>query len=143
MQWMESGRGERRQISSTIASPDPADVPHRGIATLSWPLSNAKAEAGKKYAVGSGNDQGWCGGADKEDRAAGARYSSPHQADHGAVEPECHGHQGQVDQDPYQVDGLSGATITSRGVTGTLAFWMGDEGFGPYMARLRTSGGSN
>ena len=44
---------------------------------------------------------------------------------------------GPPDKDPYEVDGLSGATITSRGVTNMLHFWLGDEGFGPYLARLR------
>ena len=34
---------------------------------------------------------------------------------------------------PYQVDGLAGATITSNGVTYMLQFWMGPEGFGPYI----------
>ncbi len=38
---------------------------------------------------------------------------------------------------PHQVDGLSGATLTSRGVTNLLRFWLGDEGFGPYLAQLR------
>ncbi len=50
---------------------------------------------------------------------------------------------GSVEEDPYQVDGLSGATITSRGVTNTPAFWLGDDAFGPYMGRLRDSGGAN
>lgn len=40
-------------------------------------------------------------------------------------------------EDPYQVDGLSGATITSRGVTNMLQFWLGENGFGPYLAKLR------
>jgi Na+-transporting NADH:ubiquinone oxidoreductase subunit C len=31
-------------------------------------------------------------------------------------------------KDPYQVDGLSGATITSNGVT-TMKFWFGPDGF--------------
>ncbi len=44
---------------------------------------------------------------------------------------------GPPDQDPYQVDGLSGATLTSRGVTHMLQFWLGENGFGPYIARLR------
>lgn len=44
---------------------------------------------------------------------------------------------GPPSEDPYQVDGLSGATLTSRGVTNMLHFWLGDEGFGPYLARLR------
>lgn len=33
----------------------------------------------------------------------------------------------------YQVDALSGATITSNGVTGMLQFWLGEHGFGPYL----------
>ncbi len=37
----------------------------------------------------------------------------------------------------HKVDGLSGATLTSRGVTQLLQFWLGQEGFGPYLARLR------
>lgn len=44
---------------------------------------------------------------------------------------------GPPEKDPYQVDGLSGATITSRGVTNLLAFWLGDDGFGDYLDRLR------
>ena len=48
---------------------------------------------------------------------------------------------GQVDVSrpgaEYQVDGLSGATITSRGVHGTLHYWLSDGGFGPYIERLR------
>jgi Na+-transporting NADH:ubiquinone oxidoreductase subunit C len=47
---------------------------------------------------------------------------------------------GSPDADPYQVDGLSGATITSRGVTNLLQFWLGENGFGPYLADLRTRG---
>ncbi len=37
----------------------------------------------------------------------------------------------------HQVDGLAGATMTARGVTNLLNFWLGDEGFAPYLARLR------
>jgi Na+-transporting NADH:ubiquinone oxidoreductase subunit C len=40
-------------------------------------------------------------------------------------------------QDPYRVDGLSGATLTSNGVTFMLEFWLGPNGFGPYLDRLR------
>ena len=29
----------------------------------------------------------------------------------------------------YQVDGLSGATITSRGVTNMLVYWLGENGY--------------
>ena len=37
----------------------------------------------------------------------------------------------------YQIDGLSGATITSKGVTNMLQYWLGEEGFGPFLDRLR------
>lgn len=40
-------------------------------------------------------------------------------------------------QDPHRVDGISGATITSRGVGAMLRFWLGDQGFGPYLTSLR------
>lgn len=40
-------------------------------------------------------------------------------------------------QSTHQVDGLSGATITSRGVTNLLHYWFGDHGFGPYLGELR------
>ena len=49
---------------------------------------------------------------------------------------------GSVDDAPYAVDGLSGATITSRGVTSLVQFWLGPDGFGPYLARLRSAGGA-
>jgi len=37
----------------------------------------------------------------------------------------------------YEVQGISGATRTSRGVTELLRFWVGPDGFGPFLARLR------
>ncbi len=37
---------------------------------------------------------------------------------------------------PHQVDGLSGATLTSNGVTNLFKFWFGDDGFGPYIKSL-------
>jgi Na+-transporting NADH:ubiquinone oxidoreductase subunit C len=36
-------------------------------------------------------------------------------------------------QNPYAVDALSGATLTSNGVQNTLSYWLGDNGFGPYL----------
>lgn len=42
----------------------------------------------------------------------------------------------------HQVDGLSGATITSRGVSNLVRYWIND-GFGPYLAKLKASGGNN
>lgn len=35
--------------------------------------------------------------------------------------------------DPYAVDGLSGATLTSNGVQNTLSYWLGKNGYGPYL----------
>ena len=52
------------------------------------------------------------------------------------------GRAGPVETTPFEVDGLSGATITSRGVTNTLAFWLGPDAFGPYLDSLREGGRS-
>ena len=40
----------------------------------------------------------------------------------------------------YQIDGLSGATITSRGVGDMLKYWLGEGGFGKYLAKLKQQG---
>jgi Na+-transporting NADH:ubiquinone oxidoreductase subunit C len=37
----------------------------------------------------------------------------------------------------HKVDGLSGATLTANGVTHMIDFWMGEQGFGPFLQRLR------
>jgi len=37
----------------------------------------------------------------------------------------------------YQVDGLSGATLTSVGVSNLVKFWLGDMGFAPYINNLK------
>ncbi len=47
---------------------------------------------------------------------------------------------GPPDKDPFRVDGLSGATVTSDGVTNMLAFWLGGDGFGPYLTKARLRG---
>jgi len=47
---------------------------------------------------------------------------------------------GPPDVAPYRVDGLSGATITSNGVTNLLRFWLGDTAFGPYIKRVAEEG---
>jgi Na+-transporting NADH:ubiquinone oxidoreductase subunit C len=39
----------------------------------------------------------------------------------------------------YQVDGLSGATLTSNGVTNLVRFWLGENGFGPYLEKMRSA----
>lgn len=43
----------------------------------------------------------------------------------------------------HQVDGLSGATITSRGVSNLVRFWLGTDGFGPYLNKLRMEVSAN
>jgi Na+-transporting NADH:ubiquinone oxidoreductase subunit C len=43
--------------------------------------------------------------------------------------------------DIHGVDALSGATLTSNGVTNTLKFWFGKEGYAPFIAKNR--GGLN
>ena len=40
----------------------------------------------------------------------------------------------------YQVDGLSGATITARGVHNMLQYWLSAAGYGPYLAKLKAQG---
>lgn len=37
----------------------------------------------------------------------------------------------------HQIDGLSGATLTTRGVHNLVRFWMGEDGFGPFIDQLR------
>jgi Na+-transporting NADH:ubiquinone oxidoreductase subunit C len=37
----------------------------------------------------------------------------------------------------HQVDGLAGATLTGNGVDNLLKFWLGQNGFGPFIANLR------
>lgn len=41
----------------------------------------------------------------------------------------------------YQVDALAGATLTSRGVSNLIQYWMGKEGYGVYLAKLRSGRG--
>lgn len=60
----------------------------------------------------------------------------------GSAEPQIQvikGAAGSPQEDPYEVDGLSGATITSRGVTHLMQFWLGEQGFAPYLHRLHES----
>jgi len=53
----------------------------------------------------------------------------------GSVDPSRPGSQ-------YQVDGLAGASLTSAGVTHLIHYWMGKEGFAPYLAKIRTVKGA-
>lgn len=54
-----------------------------------------------------------------------------------AVIEVVRGRAGSVAEDPHRVDGISGATLTGRGVTEMLRFWLGDDGYGPYLRTLR------
>ncbi len=38
---------------------------------------------------------------------------------------------------PWQIDGLSGATLTARGVTNLVQFWLGEDGFQPFLENLK------
>ena len=40
----------------------------------------------------------------------------------------------------YQVDGLSGATITTRGLDNMLKYWLGNEGYGRFLDTLKQGG---
>ena len=40
----------------------------------------------------------------------------------------------------YQIDGMSGATLTGNGVTNLVQHWTGPEGFGPYLQTYRNNG---
>lgn len=38
----------------------------------------------------------------------------------------------------HQVDGLAGATLTTRGVDNLVQFWLGDSGFAPFLNNLKS-----
>lgn len=40
-----------------------------------------------------------------------------------------------------KVDGLSGATLTSRGVENMLHYWLSEQGFATYLSNIRSKGG--
>ncbi len=40
----------------------------------------------------------------------------------------------------HQIDGLSGATLTSNGVSNLVNYWLGEHGFGPYLTELQNGG---
>jgi Na+-transporting NADH:ubiquinone oxidoreductase subunit C len=44
---------------------------------------------------------------------------------------------GPPDKAPHHVDGLSGATITSNGITRVVRFWLSEHGYGPFLKTLR------
>lgn len=38
----------------------------------------------------------------------------------------------------HQIDGLAGATLTTRGVDNLVQFWLGDSGFAPFLNNLKS-----
>lgn len=42
--------------------------------------------------------------------------------------------------EPFEVDGITGATVTSNGVANMLRYWLGDHGFGPFLDQLKKEG---
>lgn len=44
-------------------------------------------------------------------------------------------------QEVHQIDGLSGATLTTEGVDNMVEFWFGANGFKPFLTRLQENGG--
>lgn len=49
--------------------------------------------------------------------------------------------QGEAAQ--HQVDGLSGATMTTQGINNLMQFWFGDHGFKPFFDQLQSKGGTD
>ena len=43
---------------------------------------------------------------------------------------------GTANGDEHKIDGISGATLTSKGVDHTVDFWTGEHGFGPFLAKV-------
>jgi len=62
--------------------------------------------------------------------------------DSGAVRIEVL--KGMVDKNSaeaiYQADGLAGATLTARGVGNLLTYWLGEDGYKPFLAQLKQEG---
>ena len=58
--------------------------------------------------------------------------------------PAVHFKKGNVAPDDpnaiYEVDGFSGSTLTCNGVNNTVSYWLGDNGFGPFLAKLKAEG---
>jgi Na+-transporting NADH:ubiquinone oxidoreductase subunit C len=54
---------------------------------------------------------------------------------------QLHVAKGTAAQDnSYQVDGISGATLTANGVTNLVKYWLGDDGFKKLLERLQAKG---
>ena len=62
------------------------------------------------------------------------------QADELAISVVKSGTQASPDQQIHQIDGLSGATITTQGVDSMMQFWFGEHGFRPFFEQLKNGG---
>lgn len=62
----------------------------------------------------------------------------------GSMEPKLGLIKGTVDpanaNAKHQIDGLAGATLTANGVTNLVQFWMGENGYAPFLANLKAGG---
>ncbi len=79
----------------------------------------------------------------KEASESGQEFQNKHHTEVG--EPVLSLVKGSVDPSrpgaQHQVDGLAGATLTSNGVNNLVKYWLGSEGFAPYLAKLRSQRG--
>jgi Na+-transporting NADH:ubiquinone oxidoreductase subunit C len=65
----------------------------------------------------------------------------------GGAEPRIEVIRGFVNEESanadYEIDGISGATLTGRGVTNLVRYWTGPHGFGPFLAGFRVEAGND
>lgn len=52
-------------------------------------------------------------------------------------QPALHVGKGASSDKEHGIDGISGSTLTSNGVNNSFKFWLGQKGFGPYLAKLK------
>ncbi|TVP57207.1 MAG: Na(+)-translocating NADH-quinone reductase subunit C [Halomonadaceae bacterium] len=57
--------------------------------------------------------------------------------DEDKTEPRLRVVQGGGPSEYHDVDGLSGATLTSRGVSNMVKFWLGGQGYAPFLEKVR------
>jgi len=61
--------------------------------------------------------------------------------DDGSVRFDIAKGQPAPDAADFHVDAISGATLTSIGVENMVHYWLGEQGYGPFLARLTSGGG--
>jgi Na+-transporting NADH:ubiquinone oxidoreductase subunit C len=74
----------------------------------------------------------------KETPGLGGEISNPYDANWAPQLAVIKGQAGPPDRDPHRVDGLSGATITSNGITRVVRFWLSNDGYAPYLKNLKS-----